>query len=171
MLLALLLGLAIGAAAVHLLGLAAQRGRQVMAIASEPIPDGIAAMVHVLESAGVVLAEQVRSARDGAGARPLFVLDLGMPSDVEAAVGDLPDVTVVDIAGLGGADEVYEAVESALRERCAAAAPRTVVAQVTLHGAGPAAADLTSADLTLADLEDADLDEATITTHVIGYER
>ena len=49
----------------------------------------------------VVLAEQVRSAREGAGDRPLFVLDLGMPSDVEAAVGELPHVTLVDIAALG----------------------------------------------------------------------
>nr|WP_241429401.1 ATP-binding protein [Agrococcus sp. ARC_14] len=49
------MGFAFGAGSVHLLGLAAQRGRQVMAIASEPIPDGITAMIDVLESAGVVL--------------------------------------------------------------------------------------------------------------------
>lgn len=54
-LLALLLGFGIGAGAVHLLGIAAQRARQVMAIQSEPVPDGIVAMVHVLESAGFVL--------------------------------------------------------------------------------------------------------------------
>lgn len=63
------------------------------------------------------------------------------------------ELVEVDIAGLGGADEVYEAVESALRERCAAAAPRTVVAQVTLHGAGPAATDLTSAEGVRTELE------------------
>src|SRR5690606_15624706 len=58
---------------VHLLGLAAQRGRQVMAIASEPIPDGITAMVHVLESAGVVLdgSNQVIVASPGAHALDL----------------------------------------------------------------------------------------------------
>lgn len=54
-LLALLLGFGIGAGAVHLLGIATQRARQVMAIQSEPVPDGIVAMVHVLESAGFVL--------------------------------------------------------------------------------------------------------------------
>jgi glutamyl-tRNA reductase len=49
----------------------------------------------------VVLAEQVRAAREGAGARPLFVLDLGMPPDVEPAVGQLAGVTLVDIDALG----------------------------------------------------------------------
>ena len=74
-LLALLLGLAIGAAAVHLLGLAAQRGRQVMAIASEPIPDGIAAMVHVLESAGVVLDGSNQVILSSPGAEALDLVD------------------------------------------------------------------------------------------------
>jgi glutamyl-tRNA reductase len=49
----------------------------------------------------VVLAEQVRAARESAGNRPLFVLDLGMPPDVEAAVGRLAGVTLVDLAALG----------------------------------------------------------------------
>ncbi|WP_347754363.1 ATP-binding protein [Agrococcus sp. ProA11] len=67
-LLALLLGFALGSGSVYLLGIAAQRGRQVMAIASEPIPDGIAAMVDVLESAGIVLdgSNQVILASPGA---------------------------------------------------------------------------------------------------------
>jgi glutamyl-tRNA reductase len=49
----------------------------------------------------VVSAEQVRAARMHAGNRPLFVLDLGMPSDVEPAVGRLAGVTLVDITALG----------------------------------------------------------------------
>ena len=49
----------------------------------------------------VVLASQVRAARTLAGGRPLFVLDLGMPSDVDRAVGRLPGVTLVDLAALG----------------------------------------------------------------------
>jgi glutamyl-tRNA reductase len=49
----------------------------------------------------VVLAEQVRAARAQAGGRPLFVLDLGMPRDVEPAVGRLAGVTLVDVAALG----------------------------------------------------------------------
>jgi glutamyl-tRNA reductase len=49
----------------------------------------------------VVLAEQVRAAREQTGDRPLFVLDLGMPPDVEPAVARLAGVTLVDIHALG----------------------------------------------------------------------
>jgi glutamyl-tRNA reductase len=48
-----------------------------------------------------VLAEQVRAARDRAASGPLFVLDLGMPPDVEPALGRLPGVTLVDLTALG----------------------------------------------------------------------
>lgn len=74
-LLALLLGFALGALSVHLLGIAAQRGRQVMAIASEPIPDGIAAMVDVLESAGVVLDGSNQVLLSSPGAVTLDLVD------------------------------------------------------------------------------------------------
>jgi glutamyl-tRNA reductase len=49
----------------------------------------------------VVLAGQVRAARLQAGGRPLFVLDLGMPPDVDPAVGRLAGVTLVDLTALG----------------------------------------------------------------------
>jgi glutamyl-tRNA reductase len=49
----------------------------------------------------VVPAEQVRAARAQAGGRPLFVLDLGMPPDVDPAVGRLAGVTLVDLTALG----------------------------------------------------------------------
>jgi glutamyl-tRNA reductase len=52
-------------------------------------------------AAPVVLAGQLRAARAPAGSPPLFVLDLGMPPDVEPAVGRLDGVTLVDIAALG----------------------------------------------------------------------
>jgi len=52
-------------------------------------------------AAPVVLARQVRAARERAGSRPLFVLDLGMPPDVEPAVGRLGGVTLVDLTALG----------------------------------------------------------------------
>jgi glutamyl-tRNA reductase len=52
-------------------------------------------------TAPVVAAEPVRAARLLAGARPLFVLDLGMPPDVEPAVGRLAGVTLADLAVLG----------------------------------------------------------------------
>jgi glutamyl-tRNA reductase len=49
----------------------------------------------------VVLAEQVRTARAQAAGRPLFVLDLGMPPNVEPVAGRLAGVTLVDITALG----------------------------------------------------------------------
>jgi glutamyl-tRNA reductase len=52
-------------------------------------------------AAPVVLTSQVRAARALVGRSPLFVLDLGMPPDVEPAVGQLNGVTLVDIAALG----------------------------------------------------------------------
>jgi glutamyl-tRNA reductase len=52
-------------------------------------------------AAPVVLAAQVRTARDRAASGPLFVLDLGMPPDVEPEVGRLAGVTLVDLTALG----------------------------------------------------------------------
>ena len=52
-------------------------------------------------AAPVVAAGPVRAARAQAGGRPLFVLDLGMPPDVDAAVGRLAGVTLVDLTALG----------------------------------------------------------------------
>jgi glutamyl-tRNA reductase len=52
-------------------------------------------------AAPVVLAEHVRDVRAQAERRPLFVLDLGMPPDVEPAVGRLAGVTLIDVAALG----------------------------------------------------------------------
>jgi glutamyl-tRNA reductase len=49
----------------------------------------------------LVFAEHVSAARAGIGARPLFVLDLGMPPDVDSAVGNLPGVMLVDLTALG----------------------------------------------------------------------
>jgi glutamyl-tRNA reductase len=46
----------------------------------------------------VVLAAHVA---DRSGPRPLFVLDLGMPPDVDRAVGRLAGVTLVDVEALG----------------------------------------------------------------------
>jgi glutamyl-tRNA reductase len=51
-------------------------------------------------SAPTVLAQDVRAARKTIGHRPLFVLDLGMPPDVEREVGELPGVRLVDLAAL-----------------------------------------------------------------------
>ena len=44
---------------------------------------------------------QVEATRALAAGRPLFVLDLGMPPDVDPAVGRLAGVTLIDLAALG----------------------------------------------------------------------
>ena len=51
--------------------------------------------------APVVAAGPVRAARAQAGGRPLFVLDLGMPPNVDAAVGRLAGIKLVDLTALG----------------------------------------------------------------------
>jgi glutamyl-tRNA reductase len=52
-------------------------------------------------AAPVVVAGPVQAARTQAADRPLFVLDLGMPPDVEPAVGRLAGITLTDLATLG----------------------------------------------------------------------
>jgi glutamyl-tRNA reductase len=89
-------------------------------------------------AAPVVAAGPVRAARAQVGARPLFVLDLGMPPDVEPAVGRLAGVTLADLTALGrhladhaGPDQVpaaraivaAEAAAYAERQEQAAATP------------------------------------------------
>jgi glutamyl-tRNA reductase len=80
---------------------AATRGEQLRAA---DLPTTLAEADILVTATGaaapVVLAEQARAARKSAG-RPLFVLDLGMPPDVEPATGRLPGVTLVDLTALG----------------------------------------------------------------------
>ncbi|MEV1290990.1 DNA repair exonuclease [Pseudonocardia sp. NPDC049635] len=85
----------------------------------------------------------------------LVDVDAGGVASVEPLVLDVArwELVEVDITGLAGADEVFDAAAAALRERCVQAAPRTVVAQVTLHGAGPAAAALTETERVRAELD------------------
>jgi glutamyl-tRNA reductase len=87
-------GAATAAAAVH--------GRPLRAV---DVPATLADSDLLITATGcvvpAVLAEQVRAARERTGDRPLFVLDLGMPPDVEPAVGRLAGVTLVDINALG----------------------------------------------------------------------
>src|SRR6202012_905398 len=79
-----------------------------------------------------------RAARVHAGAGPLFILDLGLPPDVEPAVGRLAGVTVADLTVLGkhladhsGPDQIHraraivaaEAARDAERQDQAAATP------------------------------------------------
>jgi glutamyl-tRNA reductase len=72
---------------------------------AEDVPAALADADLLITATGcvvpVVRAEDVQAAREQADGRPLFVLDLGMPPDVEPAVGRLPDVTLADIDALG----------------------------------------------------------------------
>ena len=78
------------------------RGRQLCA---SDVPAALADADLLVTAAGtaapIVLAGHVRGARAQAGGRPLFVLDLGMPPNVEPTVGQLAGVTLVDLAALG----------------------------------------------------------------------
>ncbi|MFP5021749.1 metallophosphoesterase family protein [Pseudonocardia phyllosphaerae] len=91
------------------------------------------------------------------GAKGALLVDVepGGRAQVDPLVLDVArwELVEIDIAGYSGADEVFEAVAGELRERCAAAAPRAVVAQVTLTGAGPAAAELTDVAKVRTELE------------------
>jgi glutamyl-tRNA reductase len=81
---------------------AAVHGRQ---LRTSDVPAALADADLLVAATGagspVVLAEHMRAARAKAGRRPLFVLDLGMPPDVDPTVGRLAGVTLVDVAALG----------------------------------------------------------------------
>ena len=72
-------------------------------LAASDVPAALADTDILVTATGsavpVMRAGQVRAAR--AGGLPLFVLDLGMPANVEPAVGRLAGVTLVDLATLG----------------------------------------------------------------------
>jgi glutamyl-tRNA reductase len=52
-------------------------------------------------TAPVVLVQELGIARQTTRGKPLFVLDLGAPPDVESGVGRLPGVFLIDLRGLG----------------------------------------------------------------------
>jgi glutamyl-tRNA reductase len=80
-------------------------------------------------AAPVVAAGPVRAARAQAGARPLFVLDLGMPPDVEPAVGRLAGVTLADLAALGRHLAGHAAADQVPQARAIVAAEAAAYAQ------------------------------------------
>jgi glutamyl-tRNA reductase len=81
---------------------AAVRGRP---LAASDVPAALADTDILVTATGsavpVLRADQLRAAREPADGRPLFVLDLGMPPNVEPAAGRLAGVTLVDLAALG----------------------------------------------------------------------
>jgi glutamyl-tRNA reductase len=81
---------------------AAVRGRP---LAASDVPAALADTDILVTATGsavpVLRAGQLRAAREPADGRPLFVLDLGMPPNVEPAAGRQAGVTLVDLAALG----------------------------------------------------------------------
>lgn len=67
----------------------------VIACTSAPIP--------------VLHATTLAAARAGAARRPLLCVDLGVPRDIAPAVGELPGVTLIDVAHLEAAAAEYRA--------------------------------------------------------------
>lgn len=97
---------------------AAAVGGRPMRTADVPaaLADASLLVTAVGAAAPAVVAGPVRAARAQVGARPLFVLDLGMPPDVDPAVGRLAGVTLTDLTALGqhladhsGPEQVHQA--------------------------------------------------------------
>ncbi|HET6167777.1 MAG TPA: glutamyl-tRNA reductase, partial [Marmoricola sp.] len=124
-------------------------------------------LISCTGSTGVVIdAASVRAARSGD--EPLVVLDLALPRDVDAAVGELPGITLVDLevlaAGLGGDGEspevgdvrtiVGEELSAFLAARRSASVTPTVVALRTM-ATGVVEAELERLLGRLPDLDDA----------------
>lgn len=132
-------------------------------------------------AASVVGARPVQAARARAGGRPLFVLDLGMPPDVDAAVGQLDGVTLVDLTALGRRladravpDQVPQvraivAAEAAayMERRGQAAAAAPVIAAMHAQITRLADAELTRLHHRLPDLSEAQRAETAATVHRI----
>jgi glutamyl-tRNA reductase len=131
-------------------------------------------------AAPIVVAGPVQAARARAGGRPLFVLDLGMPPDVEPAVGRLAGVTLADLAALGqylaghaASDQISqaraivaaEAAAYAERQDQAAAAP--VIAAMHAQIRQLADAELARLDDRLPDLSEHQRAETAATVHRI----
>ena len=80
----------------------AVRGRP---LAASDVPAALADTDILVTATGsavpVMRAGQLRAAREPADGRPLFVLDLGMPPNVDPAARHLAGVTLIDLAALG----------------------------------------------------------------------
>ncbi|GAA1891964.1 glutamyl-tRNA reductase [Lapillicoccus jejuensis] len=137
------------------------------------LPDALAAADVVVTSTGslghLLTRDLVAAATAGRTERPLVLLDLALPRDVEPAVADLPGVTVVDLDGLGrrmaGAstsslpqvqavtDLVTAEVASYLTGRMAQSVVPTVAA-LRSRAHGVMDAELSRLDQRLPDLDD-----------------
>jgi glutamyl-tRNA reductase len=131
-------------------------------------------------AAPVVAAGPVRAARVQVGARPLFVLDLGMPPDVEPAVGRLAGVTLADLTALGQhladraapdqipqARAIVAAEAAAYAERQDQAVATPVIAAMHAQIRQLADAELARLDDRLPDLSEHQRAETAATVHRI----
>lgn len=71
---ALVVGFTLGATIVRSIDVASMRGRRAMALASEPIPDGVTDVVEALESVGVVLDASNSVLRASSGATSMGIV-------------------------------------------------------------------------------------------------
>ena len=130
--------------------------------------------------APVVPAGPVRAARAQVGGRPLFVLDLGMPPDVEPAIGQLAGVTLADLTTLGRhladraapdqiprARAIVVAEAAAYAERQAQAAATPVIAAMHAQIRQLADAELARLHERLPDLNEHQQAETAATVHRI----
>jgi glutamyl-tRNA reductase len=105
-------------------------------------------------AAPVVVAGPVQAARAQAGGRPLFVLDLGMPPDVEPSVGRLAGVTLTDLAALGQHLADHAAPDQIPQARAIVAAEATAYAERQVQAAAaPVIAAMHTQIRQLADAE------------------
>ena len=160
---------------------AAVRGRP---LAASDVPAALADTDILVTATGsavpVMRAGQLRAAREPADGRPLFVLDLGMPPNVEPAAGRLAGVTLVDLAALGRhlasldvpgqvpqvrAIVAAEAAAYAERQQQAAATP--VIAAMHAQIRQLADAELTRLQGRLPGLSDQERAETAATVHRI----
>jgi glutamyl-tRNA reductase len=141
------------------------------ALGMAELGDGLARADLVVSCTGatglVLTADELAPAQRRRGSRPLFVLDLALPRDVDPAVRDLPGVTLADLESLrlalDGEGERADGVEAVRRivaeevlaflawQRAAAVAP-TVVALRT-KAASVVAAELDRLVARLPDLD------------------
>jgi glutamyl-tRNA reductase len=86
--------------------LAAQHGGRAAAMADLPELLAVADLVVTCTGAPghVITADMAGAAMAGRGARPLAVLDLALPRDVEPGAADVPGVLVTDLASLQAAE-------------------------------------------------------------------
>lgn len=78
----------------------------------EALPEALAEadlLVTATGAAGIVVTEEALRAAVQGRSRPLYVLDLAVPRDVEPSARDVPNVTLVDIDGLRASVSVHAA--------------------------------------------------------------